>query len=233
MIALSNGRESYINNYQNTDPLILREIIDNIKKELDNKFSAFLEKDNLGFIPSCYFPLFFWHRYFKKMTIDKQDLKDIGFDVIIGNPPYGRAQLNRTQVIMKDSYSSYIDIYTNFIERSIEHLKEGGKLGYIVPVTWETGTMYDTLWKRILLKCKMDFIVNLPFDVFKDAYVDTCIIVLSKQTTFDPILSPASFNPFKSRPDEAAIIKGDKKGTAYPRPAWTNIGTACLTALDA
>ena len=53
MIALSNGRESYINNYQNTDPLILREIIDNIKKELDNKFSAFLEKDNLGFIPTA------------------------------------------------------------------------------------------------------------------------------------------------------------------------------------
>jgi adenine-specific DNA-methyltransferase len=106
--------------------------------------------------------------------------------VIVGNPPYGKAQLERTQAIMKSTYSLYVDICTIFIERSIGLLRRDGKLGYIVPVTWETGTMYD-IFRRILLKNKIDFIINLPFDVFKDAYVDTCIMILSRQEIINPI----------------------------------------------
>jgi hypothetical protein len=110
IIALSNRREAYINHCQNRDPSVLRETIDNIKKELDNKFNAFVQNENVGLIPTCYFQLFFWHRYFKKMTIDMQDLKYVGFNIVIGNQLYRSAQLDRTQAIIKHGYSSYVDI---------------------------------------------------------------------------------------------------------------------------
>jgi hypothetical protein len=199
IMALSNGREVYIDNYQSEDPSILREIIENVKKELDDKFSNFLNNNNLGFIPSCYFPLFFWHRYFKKSTVYKRDLKDIGFNIIIGNPPYGNIQLERTLAIMRDAYSSYIDIYTALIERAIGLLKESGKLGYIVPVTWETGPMYESFRKIILLKNKIDFVVNLPFNTFNDAYVDTCILILTHGEIVIPISDDCMVFEYKKR----------------------------------
>jgi len=57
-----------------------------------------------------------------------------GFDVVIGNPPYG-AELSKTQ---QDYFKNIYDIGSTdtailFIKRSLELLKDGGKLGFIVP----------------------------------------------------------------------------------------------------
>jgi hypothetical protein len=59
--------------------------------------------------------------------------------------------------------------------------------------------MYDKLRKGIVLKCKVDFIVNLPFDVFRDAFVDTCIIILTKQTMLHPINEECLVFEYKKR----------------------------------
>lgn len=60
--------------------------------------------------------------------------KQNGFDIVIGNPPYG-AELSKTQ---QEYFKNIYDIGSTdtavlFIKRSLELLKDGGKLGFIVP----------------------------------------------------------------------------------------------------
>ena len=60
-----------------------------------------------------------------------------GFDIILGNPPYVRIHLLEENLaeyfIEKYSLSGQVDLYSAFIKRSIDFLKQGGSLGYIVP----------------------------------------------------------------------------------------------------
>src|SRR5207244_6428430 len=64
-----------------------------------------------------------------------------GFDAIIGNPPYVRAQVLRTWApeecdFYKRHYRSAtgsFDIYVLFLERCFALLSEGGVLGFILP----------------------------------------------------------------------------------------------------
>ncbi|MDE2589743.1 MAG: Eco57I restriction-modification methylase domain-containing protein, partial [Patescibacteria group bacterium] len=110
-----------------------------------------------------------------------------GFDIIIGNPPYIPIELMSEQE--KDYYKKTFDgIYRKydssvlFVERVIGLLKENGRIGFIMPVTWQTGDNYPQFRRMLFEKMKMTLanIVNLPFDVFPDAYVDTGIMILNK-----------------------------------------------------
>ena len=63
-----------------------------------------------------------------------------GFDVVIGNPPWGANFSDHEQkhlrVYYKVAQGSNIDSYAVFTERSLSRLKTGGFLGYITPDTF-------------------------------------------------------------------------------------------------
>lgn len=69
-----------------------------------------------------------------------------GFDLIIGNPPYGNIFPKGSKEIFKKSFktfnSSNPDIYHQFIEQAHKLVKKGGYLTYIIP---------DTLLRKIQL----------------------------------------------------------------------------------
>jgi len=80
----------------------------------------------------------------------KNEFKDVvergGFDVIIGNPPYG-AELSKTQ---QEYFNNIYDVGSTdtailFIKRSLELLKDGGKLGFIVP----KALCFASNWRKI------------------------------------------------------------------------------------
>jgi fido (protein-threonine AMPylation protein) len=107
-------------------------------------------------------------------------MKNPGFDCVIGNPPYG--VLNR-EIFFKKTFSfinSNWDIYVAFIERGVSLLKAARFVSYIAPVSWETSSMFEDMRKHILSKMSIRKIVNLPYDVFKDAYIDTGIFLMEK-----------------------------------------------------
>jgi len=68
-----------------------------------------------------------------------------------------------------------------FILSQLSNLKPTGLLGYISSLTWQTGENFKRLREHIFTKTSLAEIVNLPFNVFKDAYVDTGIYVISKK----------------------------------------------------
>jgi hypothetical protein len=80
----------------------------------------------------------------------KNEFKDVvergGFDVIIGNPPYG-AELSKTQ---QEYFNNIYNVGSTdtailFIKRSLELLKDGGKLGFIVP----KALCFASNWRKI------------------------------------------------------------------------------------
>src|SRR5215211_3632502 len=97
-----------------------------------------------------------------KETIEtnfSQVMKEGGFDVIVGNPPYVRAENmprdERDYYMAGDFETAYgrFDIFILFLERAIKLLKEGGQLGFIVPYAGLTQNYSKLLRKFILDNC--------------------------------------------------------------------------------
>ncbi|MCL4876606.1 MAG: DUF559 domain-containing protein [Anaerolineae bacterium] len=118
---------------------------------------------------------------------DVQLSKDGGFDAIVGNPPYGilsndldflHSQLPTT--------SENSDVYVAFIESCTRFSQRGeGNFGFIVPLTWQTGVNYALIRQHLVMNCSFVEIVNLPYDVFVDAYVDTGVFIVRNQVAED------------------------------------------------
>jgi len=104
-----------------------------------------------------------------------------GFDAVIGNPPYGAFVSNKEINYLRLKYEtlgSLKDVYICFIENGLMTLKENGILSFIVPSSWIGGPKYEPL-REFLIGKQIDRIVLLPYDVFKTAYIDTLIFVIS------------------------------------------------------
>ena len=107
-----------------------------------------------------------------------------GFDIIIGNPPYGAEISENQKKYFKDNFQSATgryDSYFYFIERGISLLKNHGVLGFIVPDTWLTNVHAKKLRKIVLDNCCIQQIIGLPQNVFVDATVDTCLFIIKKE----------------------------------------------------
>jgi len=119
---------------------------------------------------------FDWHKEFPEVMASG------GFDVVVGNPPYG-GEINKNQqeyYINKYTTAYYkLDTYALFIEQGINLLKVGGYLGFIVPYTWLTIQQHRKL-REFLLTFQIVKIIDLPVKVFDDADLDTVILILKK-----------------------------------------------------
>ncbi len=108
-------------------------------------------------------------------------MKTGGFDAVIGNPPYGASFGTQEAAYFADKYqvfSGVKDVYTCFIEKSISLLRKDGRHSFIVPSAWLGGPEYKRL-RALLLPREIESIILLPFDVFKDAYIDTTVFVIA------------------------------------------------------
>ncbi len=83
---------------------------------------------------------FHWQLEFPEAFLepDGTPRQDGGFDAVIGNPPYVRIQATDRQLAQwcRKRYrtaSGSFDTYVPFIERGVELLRPGGRLGFIVP----------------------------------------------------------------------------------------------------
>ncbi len=106
-----------------------------------------------------------------------------GFDVVIGNPPYGDyfSKKEKDYILnkFKKTFSGTFDMYVFFYEIAINILNNYGVLGFITPNTFLDYSQFKGL--RLFLKenNNINQILKLK-NVFEDAIVDTVIIILSK-----------------------------------------------------
>lgn len=106
-----------------------------------------------------------------------------GFDVVISNPPYGNIFTNKD--IFKEIKKKYItaeykiDAYSVFVEKGLSLCNKMGKVSYIVPYTFLSGTYFSKLRKFIFDHELLSLIV-LGKKVFQAAEVDTCILLMQR-----------------------------------------------------
>ena len=123
---------------------------------------------------------FDWNREFPQIF----SRKNPGFDAVIGNPPYiptesmepSEKHYFRTHY---DQLERKYDSSVIFILAMLAKLRPTGRLGFISSVTWQTGENYRKLRERLFTTFGVVTLVNLPFDVFKKAYVDTGVYIFS------------------------------------------------------
>ncbi|MDY6775351.1 MAG: N-6 DNA methylase, partial [Halobacteria archaeon] len=119
---------------------------------------------------------FHWELEYPAVFFDEDGEKkdEAGFDAVIGNPPYG--SISASDVGKFAGYGSS-DLYAQFILSMPHLISTGGQFSFITPTSWETGPAYEDVRSLLLNDGSLNNLVNLPYDVFDDAYVDTAIFV--------------------------------------------------------
>lgn len=105
------------------------------------------------------------------------------YDFVIGNPPYFEMKKKGNEQMI-DKYSSVIsgraNIYSMFFKASIDSLKAGGQLIYVVPTSMNNGSYFKKLREFIISNCNIDDITLLGDSMFKNVQQNTMIIKLTK-----------------------------------------------------
>lgn len=115
-----------------------------------------------------------------------EDGNFVGFDIVIGNPPYIPLEnfASADKLFFQNKFKNFSRKYETsvmFIEEGLNILKKDAILVYIAPQTWQTGENYSLFRKNILNNFGINNIINLPFNIFDDAYIDTSIYLMSKK----------------------------------------------------
>jgi len=116
---------------------------------------------------------------------------EAAFDVVIGNPPYVQQAMYESfdelqRKYLLSTYSSSMgrmNTFGFFIEKGIRLLRQGGKLGFIVPNTVLTQEYYRPLRRYILDHARVQEIVNYEKPPFADAVVEAVTLLIDKMPT--------------------------------------------------
>ena len=120
---------------------------------------------------------FNWEKEFEDV------FKKGGFDVIIGNPPWGATIISPDKSYFKDSFESgkgIIDTFALFIEKSLSLLTINGYLGLILPDIILLKN-YPKIRKIILDNCIIKHI-NYTGMAFGGVNLDSVVLILQKES---------------------------------------------------
>jgi type I restriction-modification system DNA methylase subunit len=128
---------------------------------------------------------FEWRFEFPEVLNDDGDF--VGFDVVIGNPPYGVKLSESEKKYYASNFNiskSILDTYILFIEQGYKILKENFLITYIIPSTWIYMTNYKDFRKDLLNTYHLFKIIHFKNQIFTDATVETSIIYGIKSEVF-------------------------------------------------
>ncbi len=129
-----------------------------------------------------------------------------GFDAVVGNPPYGNlGDINYLRVSFPITRKN-LDVYVAFIEQALAISARQGWVSYIIPVAWQTGINYAAVRQRLLDKSRIYKFINLPFDVFPEAYIDTCVVVLQNAPPANDATTRVFTFPKKAKVDDLSLL---------------------------
>lgn len=127
-----------------------------------------------------------WRMEFPEVL--EENGKFIGFDLIIGNPPY---IFSKNQSFTEEMKNYYIKTYPLnhyqantfglFLELAFSLVKKGGGISFIIPNTFLTINQYKSLRHHILNNFDELTFINSKDRIFDEASVDVCIIDMYTQ----------------------------------------------------
>jgi len=117
-------------------------------------------------------------------------MKNGGFDVVIGNPPYrtlllGKKQESQDQNIIDyyqkkftASFEYKINLFALFMEQVVSLMGDGCYFSFIIPNTFYNTTSFKSLRKFMLNKGHFETLLDLRYKVFVDAEIGGSAIYL-------------------------------------------------------
>jgi len=123
---------------------------------------------------------FEWRFEFPEVLNENGDY--VGFDIVIGNPPYGALVDESSKTFFKDRFSVVqgpFEVYKFFIEQGLKLLATAKHLCYISPDTWINLSYFKKLRRFIYDNAELIQCTKTLYDVFEEATVDTNIYILS------------------------------------------------------
>lgn len=128
---------------------------------------------------------FEWRFEFPEVLDDNGDF--VGFDVVIGNPPYIKEYEGKEifdGLRSNEVYQGKMDIWYMFASDGIKLLKQKGILNFIAPNNWITNAGAGKFRNIILRNTKMVSLIDFgSFMVFDTASIQTMILFLQKDKT--------------------------------------------------
>ncbi|GAA7144149.1 type II restriction endonuclease Eco57I subunit R [Helicobacter pylori] len=154
-----------------------------------------------------YHNAFEWRFEFPEVLNDEGDF--LGFDCIIGNPPYIRQEhIKDIKPLLEkqyqDFYNSTADLYTYFFALSYNLLKEKGFSAFITSNKYARAKYGAKLRELLLKKTTIVSYMELnALKVFESAAVDTSIMNFIKQTPS----KESGFNYYEPTPNDGNDLK--------------------------
>lgn len=113
--------------------------------------------------------------------------RQLSYDKIIGNPPYGARNSEEKKESLNQLYSNLYtkESYTLFLYACIHCLREGGVLSFIIPDTFLSLHRHTAIRKVILNETQIQEIALFPSSFFPGVnfgYANLCIITLKKNS---------------------------------------------------
>ncbi len=188
----------------------IRDIYDGIILEQLGKNSALAKKYKLATQQKS-LPFILWQLYFP--TVFKENG---GFDIIVGNPPYGAKISTADKKVVKKKFlctktitgkqKGSTDTFALFIEKSFNLCNTGGIVNLIVPMSVTSSDSMTALHNLLEANCKVIRVSsysNRPKQIFDAACIRTSIFYFKK--TLSPIEN--LFTSKIMRRDESHSIK--------------------------
>ena len=167
-----------------------KDIADIVKQELTEQ-GIQIDFEDMDLSANSQF--FLWHTWFH--DVFSRPSKE-GFDIVIGNPPYGAKYDNQTKRYYKNTYvtansirglqKGSLDTYTLFIELGYNLLRRNGSFAYIVPISLTSSDSLTGVHRLLMNNCDTIHISSYsvrPKPVFENAVVNTSILLFQKTET--------------------------------------------------
>ena len=120
------------------------------------------------------------------------------FDLVIGNPPYGRVTLEpATRSRFARSLHGHANLYGLFFDLALQQLAHNGVLGYVTPTSYLSGQYFKAL-RSLLLQDTFPF----SFD-----FID------SRKNVFDQVLQETMLSVYKAAPQHTASAQEGQPAT--------------------
>ena len=167
-----------------------KDIADIVKQELVEQ-GIHIDFEDMDLSANSQF--FLWRTWFHDV-FSRPSKK--GFDIVIGNPPYGAKYDNQTKRYYKNTYvtansirglqKGSLDTYTLFIELGYNLLRKNGSFAYIVPISLTSSDSLTGVHRLLMGNCDTIYISSYavrPKPVFENAVVNTSILLFKKTET--------------------------------------------------